>query len=65
LPKKFGIDKRILALSARVRSGSIGREDALEQIKRSPYPLDEKIVDYAIKKLGLSAEDLKILCPPR
>jgi N-acetyl sugar amidotransferase len=59
LPKKFGIDKRILALSARVRSGSIGREDALEQIKRSPYPLDEKIVDYAIKKLGLSAEDFK------
>lgn len=58
LPRKFGIDKRRLTLSARVRSGQMRRDDALNEIKDRPYPLDMEIVDYTIKKLGLSEEEL-------
>ncbi len=57
LPKKFNIDKRILSLSASIRSGAITREEALNKIKNSSYPLNQEIVDYTIKKLGLTKEE--------
>jgi hypothetical protein len=57
LPKKFGIDKRKVELSALIRSGQISREEALQEIYSSPYMFDDKTVEYAYKKLGLSREE--------
>jgi len=56
LPRKFGIDKRKLALSARVRSGQMARNEALQEIEREPYPHDMDIVNYTRQKLGISSE---------
>lgn len=56
LPKKFGIDKRIITLSAQIVSGEISKNEALEIINRLPYDAD-KIDDeknFVIKKLGFS-----------
>jgi len=36
MPRKFGIDKRLITLSAQVLSGEISREDALEEMKHPP-----------------------------
>lgn len=57
LPKKFGIDKRKTELSALVRSGQISREEALDEISKSGYLHEEKTVDYAINKLGLTKKE--------
>jgi len=54
LPLKFGIDKRKLALSARVRSGQTSRDEALEEIRKEPYPYEMSTVEYTISKLGLT-----------
>jgi N-acetyl sugar amidotransferase len=58
MPRKFGIDKRIITLSAQVLSGEISRENALEKIKHPPYDLNQMEMDkdYVIKKLELSNE---------
>jgi len=56
LPKKFGIDKRKLGLSAQIRSGRIRREDAQALIDRQPYPEKPDLVEYTVKKLELSDE---------
>jgi N-acetyl sugar amidotransferase len=59
LPKKFGIDKRLITLSAQIMSGEISREEALEIINYSSYDPDkiEKDKEYVIKKLGFSEEE--------
>jgi len=60
LPVKFGFDKRKAHLSTLICSGQISRDDALEIIKKDPYPSEElKLQDkeYVIKKLGLSPEE--------
>ncbi len=51
---KFNIDKRRLELSALVRSGHRTRDEALEELRGNPYPVDEELVDYCLRKLGLS-----------
>ena len=56
LPVKFGIDKRKRELSAKVRSGLITRNEALETLK-SPYPYLHEDISYVKKKLKLSEED--------
>lgn len=67
LPKKFGIDKRLISLSGPVRSHHISREAALAELQIAP-DVDEKLVDYVIKKLGLTDAEyrdifaLKPLC---
>ena len=68
LPTKFGFDKRRAHLSTLICSGQITREEALEEMKRNPYP-DENMLkddkDYVIKKLGLTEEELeKIMSQP-
>lgn len=70
LPTKFGIDKRKAHLSSLILSGQITREQALEELKKPPYPskdLLEKDKAYIAEKLGLSlAEWEEILAlPPR
>lgn len=56
LPRKFGIDKRKINLSAQVLSGAISRKDALEQL-RAPFAPETELEatrTYTAKKLELS-----------
>lgn len=57
LPKKFGIDKRKLSFSARIRSGRMTREEALRILRDEPYPLNMDIVEYTMEKLDLTMAD--------
>ena len=41
LPQKFGIDKRLITLSALVMNGEISREQALNELKLDPYKTNE------------------------
>lgn len=59
MPKKFGIDKRIITYSAQILSEEITRSEALEKIKQTPYEPDamERDKEYVIKKLDLSMNE--------
>ncbi len=61
MPRKFGIDKRIITLSAQVLTGQITRETALEKISHSPYDLDqmERDKEFVLKKLNFSKEEFE------
>ena len=52
-PEKFGIDNRNWTLSAKVRSGQLKRDAALE-IYNSPIEEPEELVAYVKKRLNLS-----------
>jgi N-acetyl sugar amidotransferase len=56
LPRKFGIDKRILHLSALIRSGQISREEALLKMREPPISEAQAKADrdYVVKKLGIT-----------
>jgi len=59
LPKKFGIDKRIINLSAQVLSGAITRDQAINLLKK-PFGTDEELEllrQYVIKKLDFTDEE--------
>ncbi len=66
LPVKFNIDKRKLEYSALIRSGQMTREDALREVQE-PYPLNKKIVEYAISKLDLTEAEFQEIMesPPK
>ena len=66
LPKKFGIDYRMLTLAARVRSNSIKREEGL-RLLQLPIPGDPALLAYVTERLNLPDEDLTHLLaqPPR
>lgn len=61
LPKKFGIDKRVITLSALVLNGEISREQALDELKQDPYNPDEMQYDkeYVLKKLEMTNEEFE------
>jgi N-acetyl sugar amidotransferase len=61
LPKKFGIDKRRINLSAQVLSGAITREQALAQIEKSFGSQEElsALKNYVLKKLDISEDEFK------
>ena len=64
LPRKFNIDKRRSHLSSLICSGQITREEALEEMKRDPYPSEEMMKsdkEYVLTKLGLSEEEFEII----
>lgn len=70
LPTKFGIDKRKAHLSSLILSGQISRDQALEELKKPPYPSEEMLrADkiYIAEKLGLSLEEWEeiLALPPR
>lgn len=67
LPEKFGIDKRIITLSALVRSGEISRDQAVKSLAEPPYPPDkvEEDVEYVIKKLGLAESNFSEIMSQR
>mgnify|MGYP006292821515 FL=1 len=59
LPNKFNIDKRRGHLSTLICSGEITREEALDEIRKDPYPNEEmKNTDkeFVLKKLDLSED---------
>ena len=69
LPRKFGIDKRKINLSAQVLSGAITREEALSQLAQpfAPEAELEQTRAYVVKKLALSEAEFQQLwqAPPR
>jgi len=70
LPTKFGIDKRKAHFSSLILSGQMTREEALEELKKPPYPSDEllqKDKAYIAERLGLSLEEWEeiLALPPR
>lgn len=54
---KFSIDKRRLEYSAMIRSGQVTREEALKDLAENPYPVEPELVEYCIKKLGLTTAE--------
>jgi N-acetyl sugar amidotransferase len=61
LPSKFGIDKRIISLSALMMNGEISREKALDELKQDPYNMAEMQYDkeYVLKKLEITKEEFE------
>ena len=61
LPEKFGIDKRIITLSALVMNNEISREQALIELKQDPYNADEMQYDkdYVLKKLEITNKEFE------
>lgn len=61
LPKKFGYDKRRTHFSSLICSGEMNRQEALEQLKEEPYPLNlqQEDKEYVIKKLQLSEDEFE------
>jgi len=62
LPKKFKVDKRILHLSTLIISNQMKREQALTNIKLSPYQTDTQLNEdkiFFLKKMNWTEEQLK------
>lgn len=62
LPKKFNVDKRILHLSTLIISNQMKREQALKNIKLSPYQSDKQLKEdkfFFLKKMNWTEEELK------
>ncbi|MCG8552805.1 MAG: N-acetyl sugar amidotransferase [Desulfobacterales bacterium] len=61
LPRKFGIDKRRINLSAQVLSGAMTRDSALTQVEK-PFGVEEEIAalkNYVLKKLDINEDEFK------
>lgn len=63
LYEKFGIDKRIITLSAQVLSSEITREEALDEVKELPYKKEniEEMIEFVSKKLDLNHEEYQVI----
>lgn len=62
LPKKFGIDKRKMHLSALIISGEISRAQGARQLQSSPYPSEgllKKDERFICKKLGFTEAEFQ------
>lgn len=55
---KFNVDKRRFNYSALIRSGQMGRDEALKRLNDTYVIEDPKIIDLCIKRLGITKEDL-------
>ncbi len=64
---KFNVDKRRLEYSAMIRSGQIGRAEALADLNDNPYPVEPGLVEYCVKKLGLTMDQWAdiLAAPPK
>jgi N-acetyl sugar amidotransferase len=69
LPTKFGIDKRKVHLSDRLRNGELTRDQALDSLSRPLYEPEELRVEseYVRKKLGFDESEWQAImdAPPR
>ena len=61
LPKKFGFDKRKTHFSSLILTGQMKRDEAIHELKKSPYDKDEMKKDFHFvsKKLGVSENELQ------
>jgi hypothetical protein len=59
LPEKFNIDKRKLHLSALILSGQMSRNEAIEELNKPIYPIENVIEDkeYVAKKFEMDLDD--------
>ena len=59
LPAKFGIDKRRVHLSDRIRNGEITRDEAEQAMAQAAYSPEELRTEseYVRKKLGFTEEE--------
>lgn len=59
MKEKFKIDKRLITLSAQVISGKVSREEALNEISKSPYSESSynREINFIIDKLGISLDE--------
>lgn len=68
LPTKFGVDKRRVHLSDRIRNGELTRDQAIELLAQPLYPSQEALANeraFVLKKLGFSdAEFDEIMAAP-
>ncbi len=60
MPKRYGIDTRLLGHAALVRSGQITREQGLEMISK-PQEYDPELVEMVQKRLGFSNDEFEHL----
>lgn len=60
LPRRFGIDTRLLGYSALIRSGQMTRDDGLRAIE-APRAYDPSLVTMVKKRLGFSDEEFETL----
>jgi len=63
LPRKFGFDRRRAHFSGLIMTGQMGRDEALERIKRpelDPVFLEQEF-EYVANKLGLTVEELRTI----
>src|SRR5262249_47706199 len=69
LPAKFKIDYRKATLSTQICAGQVSREEALEQLRQSPF--DPATIDgdkqYVAKKFAITPDELETILalPPR
>lgn len=62
LPRKFGVDKRRVHLSALVCNGQMDRAEAARLLAASPYPdpaLEAADREFFLKKLGFTSEEFE------
>jgi N-acetyl sugar amidotransferase len=60
LPKRYGIDTRLLGHSALVRSGQITRDQGLQML-RVPQDYDPEMFEMVKKRLGFSDEEFELI----
>lgn len=68
LPEKFGFDKRRAHLSSMILSGLITRDEALQELKKSPFDPEtiKSDTEYVAKKLGFELDEFyQILDEPK
>lgn len=60
LPTRFGYDMRRNQFSSLILTGQMTREEALSELKKSPYNLEtiEQEFNYIATKLGITADEL-------
>ena len=61
LPTRFNFDMRTVDLSSLILTGQITREQALENLKKTPYDVDliDQDFHYIAKKLNIDSNELK------
>lgn len=58
---KFGFDWRVVELSARVRTGVLTREQALQILQEKPFFENREVVEYCLKKQGWTWEEFETI----
>jgi N-acetyl sugar amidotransferase len=63
---KFGIDWRIIELSAKIRTGAVTRDEALAELEKLPVFETEELLSYCLKKQGFDRDEYEeLLTAPR